>query len=163
MKTLLLMRHAKSSHVGSALLDRDRPLAERGRRDAPAVGHRLERSGLLPDRILASSAVRTQETAQGVAAGCGFAGRIELSDALYAAPPDAYLAALSALPDDANCVLVIGHNPGLEDLVALLARTRETLPTAALAHVRLPIDHWSELAARPLRGELVEVWRPKEG
>ncbi len=163
MKTLLVMRHAKSSHEGAALLDRDRPLAERGRRDAPAVGRRLERSGLRPDRILASSALRTQQTAQGVAAGCGFAGRIELSDALYAAPPDAYLAALSALPDDTNCVLVIGHNPGLEDLVARLAGAREAMPTSALAHLNLPIDHWSELLGQPPRAQLVEVWRPKEG
>jgi phosphohistidine phosphatase len=161
MKTLLVMRHAKSSHEDPSLLDRERPLNSRGRQDAPAVGRRLERVELVPDRILASSAVRTQETAQGVAGGCGYRGRIVLLDSLYAAPPEAYVTELVTQPDDATCVLVVGHNPGLEELLVLLTGKREYMPTAALAYLKLPIDHWAELPARAI-GELVEVWRPKE-
>lgn len=161
MKTLLLLRHAKSSWDDPAREDHDRPLKKRGKRDAPRIGRLLAREGLVPDRILSSTAERARATAEAVAEACGFGGSLELSRVLYLAGPDDIVDVVRALPDDGGIVLVVGHNPGLEMLVEALTRRPETLPTAALARIALPIRSWSRLATRT-RGELVDLWRPRK-
>jgi phosphohistidine phosphatase len=136
---LLLLRHAKSSWDDPALPDRDRPLAERGRRAAEQMGAHLRASGLLPDLVLCSSARRTRETLD----------RLDLStpdvrvdDGLYGADDDELLARARELSEGAGTVLVIGHNPGMHDLAIRLTggqpgdearRLHEKFPTAALA------------------------------
>ena len=161
MKSLLILRHAKSDWGDPGLKDHERPLNKRGRKAAPKMGHFLREKHLLPDLVLSSVAVRARATAELVAEASGYQGKIELLPALYAAPPEAYITALSDLPDTLQCVMVVGHNPGLEELLQDLTGKYEPLPTAALAYVRLPIESWSDLAD-DAAGELVHVWRPKE-
>lgn len=161
MKTLLILRHAKSGEKHSGMPDHDRPLNERGESDAPRVGELIRDEGLVPEQILCSTAKRAVDTAQKVASGCGYAGDIETRRSLYLASPVRYLEALQELDGGVSRAMVVGHNPGLEDLVALLTGRHERLPTAALVQIELPIDDWAELSMET-RGRLVRVWRPKE-
>lgn len=161
MKTLFLLRHAKSSWAEPGMPDHERPLNDRGKRDAPHVGQWLREQGLLPDRIVSSTAKRARKTAEKVAHHCGYRGEIEFSAALYEAHPDAYVRHLQQLPDNEQAVLVVGHNPTLEELLEQLTGQHDSLPTAALAVVEMPIDRWQDLAASPT-GRLRTLWRPKD-
>ena len=161
MKTLLVLRHAKSSWSDSSLADHDRPLNERGQRDAPRVGHLVREQRLAPDVIISSDAVRAQRTAEAVAEAAHYAGEIRLEPLLYGAATDDIMVVLRAAPEDAATVLIVGHNPGLEALVALLTGEPQDMPTAALAQVVLPLDRWRDLD-ESTRGTLVDCWRPKE-
>jgi phosphohistidine phosphatase len=160
-RTLLLLRHAKSSWNDARLADHQRPLNDRGRRDAPRVGEHLVRHGLLPDLILTSSAKRARKTAAKVAASASYDGEIRLLDELYLAAPPAYATALRSLGPEVRTVLVVGHNPGLEDLVGALTGAQETLPTSALVHLRLAIPTWRDLELSPT-AELCSIWRPRD-
>jgi phosphohistidine phosphatase len=162
MKTLLVLRHAKSSWNEGGLADHDRPLNDRGERDAPRVGVRVRKHGLTPDTIISSDAVRARLTAEAVAEAAGYAGEIRLEPLLYHAAPDDILVVLRAAPEpNADTVMIVGHNPGLEGLVARLTGEAQDLPTAALAHIVLPIDRWRDLDGST-SGTLVDLWRPKE-
>ncbi len=161
MKTLLILRHAKSSWKDDELPDHERPLNKRGLAEAPQVGKLLREHGPMPDLILCSTAKRARTTADLVVETSGYKGELMLLRELYAAPPEAYLKALAALEGDYPTVMVVGHNPGLEELVHQLTGEYRPMPTAGLAHVRLPIRAWPE-AARPPRGELVSLWRAKD-
>lgn len=161
MKTLLILRHAKSSWKQPALDDHDRPLSPRGARDAPRMGALLRRRGLTPDLIVSSTAVRARTTAEWAADRSGCGGGVRLDRRLYLARPETIAAVAGDLGGGATRLLVVGHNPGLEELVARLTGAAEILPTAALAQVRLPIDAWSGLSTST-RGALVGLWRPRE-
>jgi phosphohistidine phosphatase len=161
MKTLLILRHAKSSWNEAGLADHDRPLNRRGKQDAPRMGELLRREGLLPDLIVSSTAARARSTAEIVAQHCGYDSEIRLARELYAAGPEAWLEALAALPDDFRCVLLVGHNPDLEELLETLTGEYVRLPTAALAQVSLPLARWRGLNEVG-QARLVNVWRPKE-
>lgn len=161
MKTLLLLRHAKSSWKYPDLADHDRPLNKRGKLTAPRIGQLLKDQDLLPDLILSSTAARAQTTARKVARASGYLGDIRLTRELYESGPETYLALLQAVADDHQRVLVVGHNPDLEMLLEHLTDEAEILPTAALALVELSITHWQELNDNT-EGRLVRVWRPKE-
>lgn len=162
MKTLLVLRHAKSSWNENGLADHDRPLNERGERDAPRVGKLLRQQRLAPGVIISSDAVRARMTARAVAEAAGFTGEIRLEPLLYAAAPDDIMVVLRAAPEpNAANVLIVGHNPGLEALVRQLTGERHDLPTAALAQIDLPIERWRDLD-ESTTGTLVGLWRPKE-
>jgi len=161
MKTLLLMRHAKSSWKDSNLADHERPINKRGQKDAPRMGSILADRELVPQMLLSSTAVRARQTAEAVLDSSGFQGEVTYLDRLYLAEAEEYIAVLRELPDDIERVMVIGHNPGLETLLQLLSGLIESLPTAVIAHLALPIQHWSELTSET-NGEIVDVWRPKE-
>ncbi len=161
MKTLLLMRHAKSSWKDTGVADHERPLNKRGRSDAPRMGQLLCDRELVPQVILSSSAARARQTAEALIKTSGFQGEISYLDRLYLAEADEYISALRELPDTIERVMVIGHNPGLESLLQMLSGRIESLPTAVIAHLVLPISQWSELNAET-DGELVEIWRPKD-
>jgi phosphohistidine phosphatase len=161
MKTLLIMRHAKSSWNDDSLSDHDRPLNERGEMDAPRMGAALTARDLVPDRILSSTAVRARTTAELVAQNCTFDGEISLDRNLYHAGPDEFIDALKGLPADLDRVLLVGHNPGIAELVDFLADTPEMMTTANIAVLQLPVDRWSELDFET-EGKLVEVLRPRE-
>ncbi len=160
MKTLLIMRHAKSSWNYPELSDYDRPLNARGKRDAPRMGQHLRQEGLIPDRILTSSAKRARKTASKVAKSCGYTGKVKKLDALYDTVPGVYFEVLQALPDKYQRVMVFGHNPTMEQLVNYLTAEIERMPTAALAHIELPIQHWKTLNLYT-KGTLVNLWTPK--
>lgn len=161
MKTLLLLRHAKSSWGEPGSSDHDRPLTERGKLDAPRMGLLLQQRGLTPDLIVSSTAKRARKTAQKVARSCGYCGTVAETETFYLAPADQYLAYLRQLPESHQIVLVVGHNPGLEDVLEALTGQVERLTTAALAQVALEISGWRELSAAP-QGRLVNLWRPHE-
>jgi phosphohistidine phosphatase len=158
----LILRHAKSSWKDEDLADHDRPLNKRGKANAPQVGELIVREGLMPDMIISSSAKRAQSTAELVAEAAGYDGELHLLRELYAAPPAAYIQALSKLDDRFDRILIVGHNPGLEDLLQGLTYEVQSMPTAALACVELPIERWSEISQRT-RGKLAHIWRPKDG
>ena len=161
MKKLLILRHAKSSWKQANLADHDRPLNKRGKRDAPRMGRLLANEEIIPDLIISSSAKRAQKTTKLVAEESGFEGEIIYERDLYAAWPEAYIETLSITPDKFDTVMVVGHNPGLEDLLEILTGEMERMPTAALALVSLPIDNWRDLSFET-KGELSNLWLPKE-
>jgi len=161
MKTLLILRHAKSSWKDPGLDDHDRPLNKRGKRDAPRIGKLLHQHHLQPDVILSSSAKRARKTAAKVAKAYGYEGIIELDGELYLAAPDGLLRVLQDVPDRHDCVMLVGHNPGLEQLIELLTGTVTRLPTSALARLRVAIESWSDVAPTT-HAELIDIWRPRE-
>jgi len=161
MKTLLLMRHAKSSWKFPELSDRDRPLNKRGEKDAPRMGKLLKEKELIPQRIYSSTAVRACKTAEAVAEKVDYKDEIIYLDSLYMAEPTAIVDVLKTVPDEIKSVLVVGHNPGLEGLVQILSHKVESLQTATIAYIKLPIKSWSELSLS-VEGELKAVRRPRE-
>ncbi|HEU4686783.1 MAG TPA: histidine phosphatase family protein [Vicinamibacterales bacterium] len=161
MKTLLVLRHAKSSWNDPALDDHERPLNRRGRRDAPRMGELVREYGLMPDVVISSDAVRARMTAEAMAEAARYAGEILLDQHLYLASPDDILSLLRRVRQNAETVMIVGHNPGLEELVEQLTGAWQDLPTAALAQIVLPIDRWRDLTLST-RGTLRGRWRPKE-
>ncbi len=161
MKTLLILRHAKSSWSQPGARDYDRPLNQRGKRDAPRMGALILERGLIPQLILSSSAKRARKTAAKFAKACEYDGEVRHIDDFYLAPPEAYINALRQLDDQVACAMVVGHNPGVEDLLKELTGNDEVMPTAALGHIQIDIDRWSEIAVNG-SAKLVELWRPSE-
>jgi phosphohistidine phosphatase len=161
MKTLLILRHAKSSWKDDGLTDHDRPLNKRGKRDAPRVGELLRDTDLAPNLIISSTAKRARKTASKVAKKCQYQGVIELTGELYLAPSQSYLQVLRKVPDQYDRVMVVGHNPGLEELLSVLTGHATPLPTAALAQIELAIDRWLDLDDSA-QGKLLDLWLPKE-
>ncbi len=141
--------------------DHDRPLNTRGKRDAPRVGHALLQRGLQPDLVLSSTAKRARKTARKVVDASGFDVELRWVEEFYLAPPNAYVKKLQTLSDEINQVLVVGHNPGLQDLLESLSGRHEHMATAALAQLELPVGSWSELQLHvPCR--LAWFWSPKD-
>ncbi|MGC1276353.1 MAG: histidine phosphatase family protein [Planctomycetaceae bacterium] len=166
MKTLLLMRHAKSSHDDEGLSDHERPLNDRGRCDAPRLVERLQEAerltdaDLLPDRLLCSTARRAKETAAFFAAIEGVERPISYDHRLYHATPEGVLDVVAGSGGTAERLMIVGHNPGLEQLVRHLTGEDRHMATAAIARIELPIEAWPEVAA-PLTGRLVDFWKPR--
>ncbi len=161
MKTLLILRHAKSSWSNPILADIDRPLNKRGKRDAPRMGVLLYEQDLVPDLILCSPAVRARKTAQAVSQSSGYEGEIKFHSDLYPGDPDTLLEILYSIPDQIETILIVAHNPGLEEFLYLLTGESASLPTAALAQISLPIHRWLDLDDE-VEGVLVNLWRVKE-
>jgi phosphohistidine phosphatase len=161
MKTLLLMRHAKSSWKQADIADHDRPLNKRGKKDAPLMGKLILEKELTPQLILSSSAVRARLTVDAIVECLDFKGEVELLDDFYMAEPSVYLDRLRSLPGDLERVMIIGHNPGLEGLVQILSHQVESLSTSAIAYLVLPIKEWNELS-EDTDGDLIELWRPRD-
>ena len=163
MKTLLLMRHAKSSWNSAALSDYERPLNERGKRDAPRMGRRLRQEDLLPQLILCSGAERALATAEAVALSAGYEGEIIATRRLYGADPETYLALVAekAGQREIDNVLVVGHNPDLEELIALYSDVPERMATANVARIDLLLNRWEALTP-DTEGTLSALWRPRE-
>lgn len=150
MKTLLVLRHAKSDRSNDTLRDHDRPLAARGEADAPRMGAALAALDMIPDCIVTSTAARARATAHLVAAAMGYGGAVIEKPEVYDASVDTLLGVLRGNGDEIATALLVGHNPGLEDLVCLLtggegAEAMLRLPTAGLACIALDIDDWSRV------------------
>ena len=161
MKTLLVLRHAKSSRDDPTIDDHERTLTARGERDALRMGRLVRKKRFAVERLISSDALRARLTAEAIA-DAGYRGQILLDPRLYLASVADILAVLrGALDHHVATVMIVGHNPGLEELVARLTREPEGLPTAALAQIALPIDRWADLTTST-RGTLVGLWRPKE-
>jgi len=161
MKSVLVLRHAKSSWKEDRLSDHDRPLNKRGQNDAPMMGQLIYEKDLVPDVILSSTARRARDTADLAAEASGFEGEVTYLEDFYHAWPSDYLNALRSLPDEFNSVMVVGHNPGIEMLIEELTGESERFPTAALALIHLPIDSWFQMDEE-IEGELISLWVPRE-
>jgi phosphohistidine phosphatase len=167
VRTLFLFRHAKSSWDNLALDDFDRPLAPRGRKAAPMMGRAMKERGWLPELALVSSARRAVETWQLAAAELAAEPEVRFSRALYHAPPEKLLEALRDAPESCRSLVLVGHNPGLEDLArmlagpesdgAALAALRQKFPTGTLARFSFDAP-WAELRT----ATLTHFLRPKE-
>ncbi len=166
MKRLLILRHAKSSWAGEGLKDRERPLNKRGRHAARLMGERMARNGYWPDGILCSPARRTCETLELVRPHLGADIPAQIESRLYLATARQLLALLHELPAGWGSALVIGHNPGLEELLRLVRDPKnspcempEKFPTAALAVLDLPVTDWVRVDLR--MGRLVDLVKPR--
>lgn len=151
VRRLHLLRHAKSSWDDRGLRDRDRPLAPRGQRATRRIASWAQKHDVRPQLVVSSSAVRARETLQGVLPGLG-EPEIWIEVALYAASAETLLERVHALPDEAEEAMLVGHNPGLGDLLLLLAepgelreRAEAKVPTGALATLEADIERWAEL------------------
>lgn len=158
------MRHAKSSWKDSDASDFDRTLNRRGLQDAPRMAQFISAQGSVPDLIASSSATRAKLTAELFVENCEGVepSQLEIVDDFYHAPPSVYFEYLSRIGgDDVSTAMVIGHNPGLAEMVYRLSRCHETMPTAAIAHFQFDIKKWGEIDLSA-DAKLVNVWRPKE-
>ena len=160
-KLLLILRHAKSSWEFEELSDHDRPLNNRGRRDAPLMGRKLLKEQLVPQIIISSSAVRAHSTAKKVAKACGYEDEILIDPALYGSGYSDYLNVLINQEDKHDIIMLVGHNPISEQLVEVLTGEIVTMPTCAIACISLPITSWKQIIAKT-KGQLLNLWRPKE-
>jgi phosphohistidine phosphatase len=161
MKTLLLMRHGKSSWKEDNLPDHERPMRKRGRKCAAKMGELLKEKELVPQTILCSTAVRARQTAEALVKASGFEGKIEYLDSLYLAEPEVILTTLNSIPDEIERVMVIGHNPALESMVQTLGGKIKSMPTSAVACFALPLKSWKVLDSN-IEGELIEFWKPAD-
>jgi len=161
MKTLLLLRHGKSSWKDSDLDDHDRPLNKRGKRDAPRMGRLLVEENLQPDLIVCSSAKRTRRTAELVAEASNYRGETRITGDVYEAWADRLITAIHSFPDEASRVLLIGHNPGMEELLEAMTGNYRPLSTAALAWLEFPVEHWREISQEN-KAVLKHLWQPRE-
>ena len=167
MKTLFLLRHAKSDWADPDQSDFDRPLNARGRKAARAMGRELRRLGLAADQILASPAARVAETLALLADGYGARMPIDEDERLYLASADALLRIARNTDDRHSSRLLVGHNPGLHDLTLRLAQDGPgraevvaKYPTGALAEIAFNVDQWAEIA--PASGQLARFVRPRD-
>lgn len=160
MKSLLIMRHAKSAWGNARLSDHERPLNKRGQQDAPLMGKLLKNEEIVPDLIITSTAERALTTAEQVALACDFEGELVTTRRFYHADPETYLEVLRGVNDTCERVLIVGHNPGMAALVEDLTGQAEPFTTANIAHVALPIDTWSQLN-EDVTGRLLNLWQPK--
>lgn len=169
MKRLTLLRHAKSSWDDPGLDDFNRPLNARGWKAARRMGRELKHRGMRFDFVLASTAARVRETIDGLQEKFDFDAPIRFEPQIYGASAGALLSLVQALPESTRAPLLVGHNPGLEQLLALLARDDDgrlhqrvagKYPTGALAVVELPAHDWTKV--EPGSGRIVELILPKE-
>lgn len=161
MKNLLILRHAKSSWEFTDLSDHDRPLNDRGKRDAPRMGKVLLKERLVPQLIISSSAARARTTAEKVAKTSHYSGEITIDSSLYRTGASAYLNVLRSQASEFETVLIVGHNPDVEHLVEILTGNVMEIPTCGLAYVKLLIKRWPDLKDDK-KGKLAKMWRPKE-
>ena len=157
MRDLILLRHAHADAAGAGQPDLDRPLSPTGREEARAAGDWLREHGLLPDRVLCSPSARTRQTLAALGDIGGAPATLE--PAIYEASPGT-LAALVDAQRDAECLLLVGHNPGLEQLAALMHSGQSGdyrgMPPGGIAVLRLPVD----AAIEPGIAALTQFWWP---
>jgi phosphohistidine phosphatase len=166
LKHIFLLRHAKSSWDDPDLADHDRPLADRGRRASEAMAKHLRESRISPALVLCSPSARTRETLERISPGWDQEPKVSVEDGLYGASEGELLARLRELPEDVESVMLIGHQPAIQELTLELAgkgaeveRAARKFPTAALATLEFA-GPWPQLA--PDRAELVGFVRPKD-
>ena len=148
MKTLYLLRHAKSSWNFEELSDQQRPLNDRGRDDAPRMGRALANRQIAPDLVVSSPAVRALSTAALVAKELSYPhDKIRVEAGIYGTDVDGLLATIRGLPDAAGSVLLVGHNPTMTDTVNVLSPSAmEEMPTAAVVCLKFTTEHWAEVS-----------------
>lgn len=169
MKTLTLLRHAKSGWNDPVARDFDRPLNKKGRKAARIVGSEMRAQGLEFDRVVASPAARVVETLADVARGYGRDIEPEYDERVYLASPAVLLELIRETDDEADQLLLVGHNPGLEALAMLLTRDdgnglrgriSTKYPTGTLAEISFAVDHWKDVGKGT--GTVTRFIRPRD-
>ena len=160
MKTLYVLRHAKSSWENHHQTDFERALNKRGLLAAPRIGKLMSEQGFVPDSVISSPAARAKATAEIVKNAANFPAEIRFDRRIYEAPLENLLEILSEISDGIESLLLVGHNPGLENLIENLTGEIRLMPTAALAVIELRIDDWKEIS--PACGKLCNLFIPKE-
>lgn len=169
MKKLSVLRHAKSSWNEKDLGDFNRPLNDRGWKDARRIGREMKRRRMQFDLVVASPAARVRETIDGIEEKLEFGAAVRFEPQLYLADLDTLLSLVRSLPEEVNAALLVGHNPGLEELLLTLtdedsrglhARIESKYPTGALAVAEISVECWGDVG--PRTGMLVELILPKD-
>ena len=147
MKTLYLIRHAKSSWKFPELDDFDRPLNKRGKRDAPMMGQRLYQQGILPDLIISSPAKRAKRTARAVAEAIGyFQSAIQYDEVVYDASAEDMVTSLRSVSDRVATLMLVAHNPGLTELAnRLTSHATDNVVTTGIVAIEFPVDAWADI------------------
>ena len=159
MKTLMLLRHAKSSWDNASLDDFERPLNDRGRKSAATIGKYLADNEVAIDLIISSPSVRTRETIERAKLN-GLAHEIRFDQRIYEASSARLLEVVSQIDEDRKSVLLVGHNPGMEELLLLLTGIEERMQTATLATISLNLKRWDRVMAG--KGVLQTLIRAKD-
>jgi phosphohistidine phosphatase len=148
-KQLVLIRHAKSSWANPLQSDFERPLNDRGQRDAPMMGERLRKAGIIPDKIISSTAKRAVQTAKHIAKGIGYDHeRIEWHEDLYHCVPAVFEEVIYAVDDAVETLFIVAHNPGISEFAAGLdpSKTVHDMPTCAVVGIEVDAKRWSDLS-----------------
>jgi phosphohistidine phosphatase len=161
MKTLLVLRHAKSSWKDSGLADFERPLNGRGKQASDLIGRFLRKKKIRPDLVLCSTATRARETVRLVLEAARLVVEVRYDQRLYLASADRLAEIISQIEEDRARVMLVGHNPGIEELLSRLTGVTESMPTAALAKIELDVDQWSALSEQK-PGRLDWLVKPKD-
>lgn len=163
VKTLYLMRHAHAIDADSHVDDFHRPLSEHGQQQCVQAAQVLLQCENLPKRIIASSAVRTSQTALALSkAQCFEAANIIKDELLYLATSQELHVFIQQLPEESDCVMLVGHNPGLYELVVLLAKTfpdtlqQQGLPTCGVVQLTFEVNHWYDV--KQARAEITGIF-----
>ena len=161
MKTILLMRHAKSSWKETHLADHDRPLNSRGRSAAPIMGEHLSKIALVPDVIVCSTAARARQTVEYLLETLPFEGEVVYTRDLYHSGTESFLEEIAKLDQRYQCAMLVGHNPGMEMAVEDLTGEWIRMPTASVARIDFEVDLWDEIT-EDSSGKLGDVWIPRD-
>jgi phosphohistidine phosphatase len=160
MRTLYLLRHAKSSWKEESQLDFERPLAGRGRKACGLIAKLIQSEGIEFDLLLSSSAVRARETIELVRQQAKLRSELRFDERIYEAPVTRLMEIISELENDRKVILLVGHNPGMGELIHALTGEEQGVPTASLAKIKLKVSKWSEVGEA--KGTLEWIVRPKE-
>ena len=140
--------------------DFDRPLNQRGQKAAPRMGAHMRKRKLKPDLVISSPATRASQTTELVFEAAGLTATLRFEPEIYEATPQSLLTIVCRIENEMNSAMLVGHNPGFEELLAVLTGDSERMPTAALACVELDVSRWSEVAAGA--GKLSWLIKPKD-
>jgi phosphohistidine phosphatase len=160
MKTLLLLRHAKAENPAPGSSDINRALNERGKKEAQAIGTFIRKQNLTFDLVLCSPAIRARQTAELVLAAAEVTANVRYDQRIYEASPRQLLEVISEVEEDTSSVFLVGHNPGMEELLRALTGKEEPMATGTLARIDFDFDEWSRVIEDI--GRLESIVRPNE-
>src|SRR5436190_14031195 len=160
MKTLYLLRHAKSSWKDETLSDIERPLNGRGRKAAQAIGDFLKREKIIPDLVLSSSAVRARQTTDLLLKAANISTDLRFDERIYEAGSERLLQVIKQVEKSKKSVLLVGHNPGLEEFLYVLTGATDTMPTGTLSKIALGTSSWAAIGDKS--GTLEWIVKPKQ-
>ena len=160
MKTLYLLRHAKSSWKDETLSDIERPLNGRGRKAAQTIGDFLKREKIIPDLVLSSSAVRARQTTDLLLKAANISTDLRFDERIYEAGSERLLQVIKQVEKSKKSVLLVGHNPGLEEFLYVLTGATDTMPTGTLSKIALGTSSWAAIGDKS--GTLEWIVKPKQ-
>ena len=160
MRHLMILRHAKSSWADGNLSDHERPLNQRGRRASGAMGRFMAGRDLLPDFVISSDSARTRETVALWSEAAGWDGDVDFRPELYHASAEELLVAARAAPDTSGRIMLVAHNPGIEEFVSRAAGRHLEMPTGTLAGFGVDCSTWSQVDPEAMNLSIHQ--RPRE-